>query len=164
MTAFGPLVQALLWWLLLLLATVEISMRTSSLVAAAVVALASWSCGGGSSGNPAAPPAPPAPTPAPATVTTINIQSNNGAKSFAPNPGTVIQGNMVIWQNSDTQTHHIVLNDGTLDTGDIAPGKSSAALRLAANGARYHCTIHPTMVGSINSSAGEPPPCSGDYC
>jgi len=137
-------------------------MRTSSLVAAIVVALASWSCGGsGSSSGPTAPaPAPPSPP----AVTTINIQANNGSKSFSPNPGTVVQGNMVVWQNSDSQIHHIVLNDGSLDTGDIAPGQSSAALRLAANGARYHCTIHPTMVGSINSSAGEPPPCSGDYC
>jgi len=137
-------------------------MRTSSLVGAIVVALASWSCGGsGSSSGPTAPaPAPPSPP----AVTTINIQANNGSKSFSPNPGTVVQGNMVVWQNSDSQIHHIVLNDGSLDTGDIAPGQSSAALRLAANGARYHCTIHPTMVGSINSSAGEPPPCSGDYC
>jgi len=137
------------------------SMRTSILAASIAVALASWNCGGSSGGgsNPTAPAAPP-----PAAVTTINIQGNSGAKSFAPNPGTVIQGNMVTWQNNDSQTHHIVLNDGSLDTGDIAPGKSSPALRLAANGARYHCTIHPTMVGSINSSAGEPPPCSGDYC
>ena len=136
-------------------------MRSSLLAAFVVVALASWNCGGsGGSSNPAAPAAP---SPA-ASLTTINIQGNSGAQSFSPNPGTVMQGNMVVWQNSDSQTHHIVLNDGSLDTGDIAPGKSSAALRLAVNGARYHCTIHPTMVGSINSSAGEPPPCSGDYC
>jgi plastocyanin len=137
-------------------------MRSSLLAAFVVVALASWNCGGssGSSGNPAAPAAP---SPA-AVVTTINIQGNSGAQSFLPNPGTVMQGNMVTWQNNDSQTHHIVLNDGSLDTGDIAPGKSSPALRLAVNGARYHCTIHPAMVGSINSSAGEPPPCSGDYC
>jgi len=136
--------------------------RSSLLAASIVVALASWNCGGsnGSSGNPAA-PATPSPA---AAVTTINIKGNSGAQSFSPNPGTVIEGNMVTWQNNDSQTHHIVLNDGSLDTGDIAPGKSSPALRLAVNGARYHCTIHPTMVGSINSSAGEPPPCSGDYC
>jgi len=76
----------------------------------------------------------------------------------------VVEGNTVIWQNMDTQTHHIVLNDGSLDTGDIAPGRSSPALPLTVNGARYHCTIHPGMVGSINTSAGEPPPCTGSYC
>jgi plastocyanin len=139
-------------------------LRSSLFAASIVVALASWNCGGSSgSSNPAAPPPPAAPSPA-AGSTTINIQGDRGAQSFSPNPGTVIEGNMVVWQNMDSQTHHIVLNDGSLDTGDIAPGKSSPALRLAVNGARYHCTIHPTMVGSINSSAGEPPPCSGAYC
>ena len=135
-------------------------MRSSLLAASIVAAIASWNCGGssGSSGNPAAPPAPAS------GATTINIQGDRGTQSFSPNPGTVIEGNMVVWQNMDSQTHHIVLNDGSLDTGDIAPGKSSPALRLAVNGARYHCTIHPTMVGSINSSGGEPPPCSGAYC
>jgi plastocyanin len=137
-------------------------MRSSLLAASIVVALASWNCGGSSSssGNPTAPAAP-----APAGgATTINIQGNNGAKSFSPNPGTVTQGSTVAWQNMDSQTHHIVLNDGSLDTGDIAPGRSSPALPLTTNGARYHCTIHPTMVGSFNTSAGTPPPCTGAYC
>ena len=140
-------------------------MRSSILAASIIAALTAWNCGGssGSSGNPAAPPAP-APTPAPASPTTINIQGDRGSQSFAPNPGTVAQGNMVRWTNSDTVTHHIVLNDGSLDTGDIAPGASSPTMALMVNGARYHCTIHPGMVGSINSSAGEPPPCSGAYC
>jgi plastocyanin len=143
----------------------ETALRSSLLAASIVVALASWSCGGssGSSNSPTAPAAPATPSPAP-NATTINIQGDRGAQSFAPNPGTVVEGNRVIWQNMDTQTHHIVLNDGSLDTGDIAPGKSSPALPLTVNGARYHCTIHPGMVGSINTSGGEPPPCTGAYC
>jgi len=140
-------------------------LRSSLLAAFIVVALASWNCGGssGSSTNPVA-PATPAPTPTAPAATTITIQGDRGSQSFAPNPGTVVQGNMVRWQNSDNVTHHIVLNDGSLDTGDIAPGASSPAMSLMVNGARYHCTIHPGMVGSINSSAGEPPPCVGAYC
>jgi plastocyanin len=140
-------------------------MRSSILAASIIAAVTAWNCGGssGSSGNPAAPPAP-APTPAPPSATTITIQGDRGSQSFAPNPGTVVQGNMVRWTNADNVTHHIVLNDGTLDTGDIAPGASSPALPLAANGARYHCTIHPGMVGAINSSSGEPPACNGPYC
>jgi plastocyanin len=137
-------------------------LRSSLLAAFIVVALASWSCSGSSSSsNGPTAPAPPAPA---ARATTINIQGDRGAQSFAPNPGTVVEGNTIIWQNMDTQTHHIVLNDGSLDTGDIAPGRASAALPLTVNGARYHCTIHPGMVGSINTSGGEPPPCTGAYC
>lgn len=71
---------------------------------------------------------------------------------------------MVSWHNSDNTTHHIVFNDGSLDTGDIVSGASSAAVRLPTNGANYHCTIHPDMVGSINATTGAPPVCSGPYC
>jgi hypothetical protein len=71
---------------------------------------------------------------------------------------------MFQWRNTDGVVHHIVLNDGSLDSGNIAPGASSAPLRLGVDGANYHCTIHPTMVGSINAASGEPPPCTGEYC
>jgi len=139
-------------------------MRSSLFVGSIVVGLATWSCGGsggsgGSSGNPTAP------TPAPAsTATTIDIVGERGAQSFSPNPAAVSQGTTFTWRNMDNKVHRIVLNDGSLDSGDIAPGASSRALRLDANGANYHCMIHPLMVGSINRSSGEPPPCEGQYC
>jgi plastocyanin len=136
-------------------------MRFSLLGGVAVAmaaAVAMWSCGGSSSSsNPMSPGAMP-------SSATVNIMGQLGAQSFSPNPASVNQGSMVIWHNSDNTTHHIVMNDGSLDTGDIAPGGSSAALQLATNGANYHCTIHPTMVGSINAAAGVPPPCQGPYC
>lgn len=125
---------------------------------AVAAAAAMWSCSGSSSSsNPMSP----------GTMTssaTVNIMGQLGAQSFSPNPASVNQGSMVIWHNSDNTTHHIVLNDGSLDTGDIAPGASSAALSMATNGANYHCMIHPTMVGSINAATGAPPPCQGPYC
>jgi plastocyanin len=138
-------------------------MRFSVLGGAALAvaaAAAMWSCGGGSS-NPTSPSNTTGNTTSSATV---NIMGQLGAQSFSPNPASVNQGGMVVWHNSDNVTHHIVLNDGSLDTGNIAPGGSSAALQLAVNGANYHCTIHPTMVGSINAATGTPPPCQGPYC
>ena len=136
-------------------------MRFSLLGGAAFAVAASaamWSCSGSSSSsNPMSP----------GTMTssaTVNIMGQLGAQSFSPNPASVNQGSMVIWHNSDNTTHHIVLNDGSLDTGDIAPSASSAALSMATNGANYHCMIHPTMVGSINAATGAPPPCQGPYC
>jgi plastocyanin len=89
---------------------------------------------------------------------------DRGAQSFSPNPASVSQGNMMVFRNTDSVVHHIVMNDGSLDSGDIAPGAFSPALRLGTDGANYHCTIHPTMVGSINKATGEPPPCTGLYC
>ena len=134
-------------------------MRRSLLAGSIVAALAASSCGG--SGSPAGGSGNPAP---PAGASSISILGERGSQSFSPNPASISQGSMLVWRNTDSVVHHIVLNDGSLDAGDIAPGAFSPALRLATDGANYHCTIHPTMVGSINRSSGEPPPCSGVYC
>ena len=136
-------------------------MRSSLLAASIAVAAASWHCGGGSSGGPTGGSGTPAP---PAGAASISILGERGAQSFSPNPASVRQGEMLAWRNTDSVVHHIVLNDGSLDSGDIAPGAVSSALRLNSDGANYHCTIHPAMVGSINRSSGEPPPCTGVYC
>ena len=100
--------------------------------------------------------------PTPTSTSTVNILFSNGlgnlgANSFSPNPAPVSQGGMVAWHNNDSTTHHIVLNDGSLDTGDIAPGASSPAKSLSVGGGQYHCTIHPTMVGSINVTTNSSP-------
>lgn len=133
-------------------------------VALALVAGA-WACGGSSSYST---PATPTPTPGggggPAAGSTISIVGNRGAQSFNPNPASAGQGSTLAWTNNDSVTHHIVMNDGSLDTGDIPPGGSSAALTMATDGGNYHCTIHPGMVGSIKSASGTPPTCSGQYC
>jgi plastocyanin len=89
------------------------------------------------------------PTP-PAGAIIINVVRENGAQSFSPNPATVPAGQIVSWHNVDTVTHRVVLNDGTLDTGNIAPGTFSAPMTLGTVGA-YHCSIHPSMVGTIVS-------------
>jgi plastocyanin len=72
---------------------------------------------------------------------------------------------MVVWRNNDSVTHRIVMNDGTVDTGDIAPGATSAPRQLSNDGVNYHCSIHPGMIGSVMASSGAPPPpCAGNYC
>jgi hypothetical protein len=45
--------------------------------------------------------------------------------------------------------------------GDIAPG-ASGSMQLKGASGNYHCTNHPSMVGSINGAmAPTPPPGSG---
>lgn len=106
-----------------------------------------YACGGTSSSSPTSPTGTSAP---PAGATIIDVVRENGAQSFSPNPATVPAGQMIVWHNVDTVTHRVVLNDGTLDTGNIAPGAFSAPMTLRAVGA-YHCSIHPSMVGTIVS-------------
>jgi plastocyanin len=127
-------------------------------VGAAALALC-WSCGGGYSA-----PTPTTPSPSDSNAITISVVRQNGAQSFSPNPASA-GGQVVVFKNNDSIVHRVILNDGTLDTGDIAPGATSRALTMPSAGTNYHCTIHPSMVGSVSPAAGgAPPPCEGAYC
>ncbi len=136
-------------------------MRTAGLKIVLVLALAAvWGCGGsdGGSNNPGG----PSPAPNPNTVT-IAVVGERGNQSFVPNPATAA-GRMVVFHNQDDEVHRVRLNDGTVDTGDIAPGAMSAPVMMPASGSNYHCTLHPSMVGAINAAGTAPPPCTGPYC
>jgi plastocyanin len=131
-------------------------------VATMIVALSlgAWGCGSSSypSGNPVQPaptPAPaPTPTPTPSTgIVTIDVVRENGAQSFSPNPATLPAGQTVVWRNVDRVTHRVVLNNGSVDTGDLAPGASSQPMAINTGNAPYHCSIHPSMVGTIVPAA-----------
>jgi len=137
-------------------------------MAVVTLGLGVWGCGGngytnGSNGNSGNPIAPTSTT---SGVVTINVVAINGAQSFSPNPASLPVGQMVVWHNVDSVTHHVVLNDGSVDTGDLRPGASSQPMAIAAAGGQYHCSIHPVMVGSLNQDTSNMPaaPCQGAYC
>ena len=143
-------------------------MRVFVTVSAVItLGLGVWGCGGssysngnsGNSGNAIAP------TPSTPGIVTINVVAVNGSQSFSPNPATLAAGQMVVWHNVDSITHHVVLNDRSVDTGDLAPGTSSQPMAIAAAGGQYHCSIHPSMVGSVNQDTSTVAvPCEGAYC
>jgi len=128
-----------------------------------VLGIACAGCGG-SSDSPASPsPSSPSSPSSPAAAT-ININGQNGTQAFAPNPSS-FGGQMVVFKNNDSVTHRVVLNDGSIDTGNIAPGASSQAVMMPGGGTNYHCSIHPGMIGSVSGNSGAPPPaCTGSYC
>jgi plastocyanin len=120
---------------------------------AVAVVVAVTSCGG-SSGNPAS-PSP--------NASTIRVVAENGAQSFTPNPAQGSQS--VVFRNDHNDTHRMVANDGSFDTGDLAAGAVSGAVQPPAGGVNYHCSIHPAMVGAIGATGGgPPPPCTDGYC
>ena len=118
----------------------------------AMLASAAWACSGG---NYASSPAAPTPSTPGAGVVTVSIIGINGALSFSPNPATLPAGEVIVWHNLDTVTHRVVLNDGSVDTGNLAPGASSPVMSLRALSSPYHCSIHPEMVGSVNQTTAE---------
>jgi plastocyanin len=125
--------------------------------------------GGGGYGMSSAPSTPTAAAPPDAGTMVVGVIGNNGASSFSPNPASAKVGQKVAWKNNDGIVHHIVEdteannNDGYgygpgngsssgsgFDGGVTAPGATSGTMTLGNAGTmRYHCTIHPGMVGSI---------------
>jgi plastocyanin len=102
-------------------------------------------------------------TPSTSNPATINIVGQNGTQAFTPNPASVA-GQQVVFKNNDTVSHRVVLNDNSIDTGDIAPGATSRVVTMPSNGTNYHCSVHPGMIGSVAAASGAPPPCDGAYC
>jgi plastocyanin len=139
-----------------------------TVMAVVTLGLGVWGCGGNSytSGNSGSSGSPTAPTSTISGIVTINVVAVNGAQSFSPNPASLPVGQMVVWHNVDRITHRVLLNDGSVDTGDLQPGASSQPMAIAAAGGQYHCSIHPVMVGSLNQDTSNMPvaPCQGAYC
>ena len=94
----------------------------------------------------------------------VSIVTSAGNQAFSPNPARANAGDTVMFRNSDATLHHLVFDDGSGDFGEIAPGATSRGVVLrSANPTPFHCTLHATMVGSINgSSAPETPQCMPD--
>ena len=124
--------------------------------------LLALSLGCGSSYSPSTPSPTPTPTPSPTPSPTpapgsqgVSATIARGAQAltttaYAPNPVTVPVGGTVTWTNGDTITHTSTGDGGTWDSGNIAPGATFSRTFSTAGSFRYHCTIHPGMVGTVN--------------
>lgn len=86
---------------------------------------------------------------------------NKGTAAFTPNPITIslasATGGVVKWVNNDQTssvygsggtTHNITADDGSFTSGNLAPG-ATFQTTLAAGTYAYHCSIHPTMKGTV---------------
>jgi plastocyanin len=71
---------------------------------------------------------------------------------FTPSQITVQKGGTVTWTNNDSTAHRVVddlSNVGGPASGDIQPG-SSYSFKFEKTGSfQYHCSIHPSMRGTI---------------
>lgn len=69
--------------------------------------------------------------------------------AYSPDPVRIQEGGKVIWQNEDSTPHTATADDGSFDTGTIEQGKIGSATFKEAGTFTYHCTIHPTMHGTV---------------
>jgi plastocyanin len=81
-----------------------------------------------------------------------NLGANAVAiQNFAFNPATlnVQVGTKVTWKNLDSTAHHVVSDTGAFDSGVLNNGQSYSFTFNQAGNYPYHCSIHPSMKGTI---------------
>ena len=69
--------------------------------------------------------------------------------AFSPATTTVKVGTKVTWTNQDSTTHHVVSDTGAFDSGNLNNGQSYSFTFTKAGSYPYHCSIHPSMTGTI---------------
>jgi plastocyanin len=69
--------------------------------------------------------------------------------AFHPASVTVTAGDTIAWTNEDPASHTVTADDGSFDTGTLAKGTSGSHTFATAGTFAYHCTIHPTMTGTV---------------
>ncbi len=69
--------------------------------------------------------------------------------AFSSSALTVTSGTTVKWTNNDAITHTVTADDGTFDSGNIAPGGTYSHTFSGVGTYAYHCSIHPSMKGKI---------------
>ena len=143
-------------------------MRTSlvSGLSAGFVLVVATACGGGTSATtkPAGSVAGPASAPAAASqaaaggaptcnpgLDTTATQVAIASFTFTPGQATATAGNSVSWTNADSTAHTVTFDSGP-DCGNLATGVSVSATFTSPGTYPYHCTIHPTMKGTVTVS------------
>src|SRR4051794_18514070 len=88
-----------------------------------------------------------------ALAASTSVTINN--YQFTPHSIAVTPGSTVTWTNKQADDNHTVTaDDGSFDTGVIKAAGGSASLTFSTEGTfAYHCTIHPTMHGTVVVSA-----------
>jgi plastocyanin len=111
-----------------------------------IAGLISAACGGGGIATP-----PAAATSAPA------VQNAGGGTqevkivnfTFDPPTITVSPGTTVKWTNQDTDTHTVLADDGSFDSGQMEQGASFSFTFSKAGTFSYKCGNHPSMLGKV---------------
>ncbi len=69
--------------------------------------------------------------------------------SYNPSTLNVKVGTTVTWVNKDSVTHDVVSDTGLFNSGTLTNGMSYNYTFNQTGSYPYHCTIHPSMTGTI---------------
>jgi plastocyanin len=86
-----------------------------------------------------------------ADVLIVSGAQGKGANAFDPNPFTVslAAGGVVKWGNDDGITHNVTADNVSFASGSLGSGDTFSHTFTTVGAVAYHCSIHPTMVGTI---------------
>jgi plastocyanin len=119
----------------------------SPLLLVAAVAIIAAACNGTGSTAYGA----PASTAATATTTAATAANAAAIKGFAFQPDVlkVEVGAKVTWTNDDTVAHTVTADTNSFASGNLQPRGSFSFTFTRQGTYAYHCSIHPSMHGSI---------------
>jgi len=112
-------------------------------------------CGSNSSSSPSAPSPTPSPAPTPSgSASSVAIPAGAATladRAYTPDEVDVAVGTAVTWKNTDSVAHTSTStsNVNGWDSGIVAPGGQFSFTFQTAGTFRYHCAIHPGMVGTV---------------
>ncbi len=69
--------------------------------------------------------------------------------AFTPASITVTAGTTIKWTNKDAITHTVTSNTGVFDSQNVNAGGTYSYTFATVGTYPYHCTIHPSMTGSV---------------
>jgi plastocyanin len=70
-------------------------------------------------------------------------------RAYTPDDLNVAVGATVTWMNTDAESHTSTSDANGWDSGIVAPGRQFSFTFQTAGTFRYHCAIHPDMVGTV---------------
>lgn len=76
-------------------------------------------------------------------------QVSMGFAAVTPSRITVLTGDTVRFTNDSVRVHTVTADDGSFDSGRITTGDSFERTLTAPGAVAYHCTLHPTVRGTV---------------
>ena len=134
-------------------------LATTFLILASALAFAACGASGSGSGG-STPPEASAPAASDGGSTAACVVASGAGdvagtiadNTFDPADVTATVGQVVAFTNQDSVPHTFTLDDGSCDTGQIANGAAGAIQFDAAGSYPFHCTVHPSMKGTVTVS------------
>ena len=70
-------------------------------------------------------------------------------RAFVPADLDIAAGTTVTWMNTDAVSHTSTSDGQAWNSGLLAPGRQFSFTFETAGAFKYHCAIHPGMVGTV---------------